>query len=108
MSQCRKVRASLPVARYLLVFAIGFVLLFFSLAASAQDESRRTPPPPPPHPKPKSLKEIVAKVKTWNPFKKHKDDPAATSLPIILQHRQITVKNPSRFRPHPTLSRSPM
>jgi|GEM_PF-3293521 len=73
MSQCRKER-SLPISGYLLIFATGLMLLCFSLGASAQDEARR-PPPPPPHPKPKSLKEVVAKVKTWNPFKKHKDTP---------------------------------
>src|SRR3569833_234219 len=70
MSQCSKERVSNPVSKYLLIFATGILLLCFSIGASAQDDPRKTPPPPPPHPKPKSLKEVVSKIKSWNPFKK--------------------------------------
>jgi len=70
MSQCSKERRPNPVSKYRLIFITGLILLCFSIGASAQDDPRKTPPPPPPHPKPKSLKEVVAKIKTWNPFKK--------------------------------------
>ena len=75
MSQCRKERASLPISRYLLIFATALILLCFSVRASAQEDPRK-PPPPPPHPK---LKEVVSKIKNWIPFKKHKDTPATSS-----------------------------
>jgi hypothetical protein len=79
MSQYGKEMVSLPVSRYLLIFATGLLLVCFSFQVSAQSDPRTTPPPPPPHPKPKSLKEVVTKIKSWSIFKKHKDDPNTSS-----------------------------